>query len=341
VNLAHIMKQSKNGCIDPNWILLDNQSTVDVFYNRRLLRNIREADSWMDIHCNAGITSTYLQGDLPGYGTVWFHKDGIANILSLSKTAAKHHVTYGSRNGNEFRVHKADGTSRIFKQSIRGLFYMDTRTPATGTALAINTVDENKSRYSNRDYSRAVLARKLHQILGRPSTRDYIRIVETKQLPNCPIERDDIMTAEDIFGRDIRTLKGKTVRRGSQHIGLIRTDIPSTIMNRYKKVTIAGYIMKINKIPFMMTISRHIKFGTNEKLENMKKETLAQCIRNIRAVYMKRGFEITHILMDGQFETLCGDLAEMHITLNTVSSDEHVPEIERYIHTVKERVRCI
>jgi hypothetical protein len=45
VNLEHIMKQSKNGSIDPNWILLDNQSTVEVFYNRRLLRNVREADT--------------------------------------------------------------------------------------------------------------------------------------------------------------------------------------------------------------------------------------------------------------------------------------------------------
>jgi hypothetical protein len=66
------------------------------------------------------------------------------------------------------------------------------------------------------------------------------------------------MAAEDIFGRDMGTLKGKTVRRGSQHIRPIRTDIPSTIMNRYKQVTIAGDIMKINKVPFMMTISRHI-----------------------------------------------------------------------------------
>jgi hypothetical protein len=113
-------------------------------------------------------------------------------------------------------------------------------------------------------------------------------------------------------------------------------------MNCYKQVTMAGDIMKINKIPFMMTISRHIKFGTNEKLENMKKETLVQCIRNIRAVYsMRLGFKITHILMDGQFETLRGDLAEMQITLNTVSNDKHVPEIERYFRTVKERVRCI
>jgi hypothetical protein len=45
--------------------------------------------------------------------------------------------------------------------------------------------------------------------------------------------------------------------------------------------------------------------------------------------------------MDGQFETLRGDLAELQINLNTVSNDEHVPDIERHIRTVKERARSI
>ena len=34
------------------------------------------------------------------------------------------------------------------------------------------------------------------------------------------------------------------------------------------------------------------------------------------------------MLMDGEFNTLRKDLAEMQITLNTVSHDEHVAEIE-------------
>jgi hypothetical protein len=159
------------------------------------------------------VTSTNLQGELPGYGTVWFHKDGIANILALSKTAAKHRVTYKNGKGNKFKVHKDDGTTRAFKQSKQGLFYMDT---AAGITL-VNTVEKNKSKYMNRDYSRAVLARKLQKVLGRPSTRDYLRIVETNQLPNYPIERDDILAAEDIFGPDLGSLKGKTVQRSGPY----------------------------------------------------------------------------------------------------------------------------
>jgi hypothetical protein len=46
-----------------------------------------------------------------------------------------------------------------------------------------------------------------------PSTKDFLRIVARNQLPNCPITRDDILAAEDIFGPDIGSLKGKTTRR--------------------------------------------------------------------------------------------------------------------------------
>jgi len=34
--------------------------------------------------------------DLPGYGTVWFYEDGIANILSLNNVKKKYCVTYDS-----------------------------------------------------------------------------------------------------------------------------------------------------------------------------------------------------------------------------------------------------
>jgi hypothetical protein len=84
---ANIMlKISKNGRAPKAWILLDNQLTVNIFRNDELLENICRGDTFMDIHCNAGVTSTNLVGgDLPGYGEVWYNPNGIANILSLSR----------------------------------------------------------------------------------------------------------------------------------------------------------------------------------------------------------------------------------------------------------------
>eukprot|EP00978_Attheya_sp_CCMP212_P042042 scaffold250013_cov31-Attheya_sp.AAC.1 len=91
----------------------------------------------MDIHCNAGVTSTSLVGDLAGYGVVWYHPNGIANILSLSRVKNNgFHITYDSDDGNEFVVHKPNGIQRVFTESSRGLFYMDTK---TSDVMLVNT----------------------------------------------------------------------------------------------------------------------------------------------------------------------------------------------------------
>ena len=151
------------GHLPPEWILLDNQSTVDVFTNRRLLKNIRRAKTNMFIHCTAGVAKTNLIGDLPGYGTVWYHPNGIANILSLSKVKEKYRVTFDSDQNNQFIVHRNDGTQRVFQQSPRGLYFLDTSLapqPVAGTngTVLITTAADKANSFSNADYAQAVLA---------------------------------------------------------------------------------------------------------------------------------------------------------------------------------------
>jgi hypothetical protein len=309
----------KEGQVPSSWILLDNQSTVDIFHNADLLKNIHTGDGHMYIHCNAGVTSTNLIGDLPGYGQVWYHPNGIANILSLKQVKTREHrVTYDSSKANEFHVHKADGTIHIFKESPCGLYYSDASIRETGTLL-VNTVDHNKSKYTKHDYSRAVLAQKTQKMIGRPSTRSFISIVEKNLLPNCPVTRRNIAMTEDIFGPDLGSLKGKTVRSAAAAVNVRLVDIPAHIMTHYTHLTLGGDIMFVNKIPFFMSISRHIRFRTGEMLQNQKSATILAAIEQIKSIYMKRGFKLDHMLMEGQFEPLRAELADLSITLNTVT----------------------
>jgi hypothetical protein len=236
------------GHVPCDWILLDNQLTVDGFYNKKLLRNIRQADSHMDIHCNVGVTSTNLIGDLPGYGPVWYHPNGIAKIISLARMKDQHRVTFDSDNGNRFTIYQKDGSIRDFRESKKGLYCIDTS--ADAVTLMINTVDDNKSRYTNRDYSRALLARKIQDTIGRPSTRSYLHIIDNNLLPNCPVMREDILAAEDILGPNLGSLRGKTTQSGTSHVQTTPTTLPIQIMSRYKDVTVAGDIIHVNTIPF-------------------------------------------------------------------------------------------
>ena len=100
---ATLLSQNK-GKININWVLLDSQSTVDMFSNPHMLSNIRVASETVDIHCNAGMRTVNMIGDLNGYGTIWFDPKGIANILSLHRVIDRHHVQFDSRSDNNFIV---------------------------------------------------------------------------------------------------------------------------------------------------------------------------------------------------------------------------------------------
>lgn len=112
--------------------------------------------------------------------------------------------------------------------------------------------------------------------------------------------------------------------------------IPVVIVERYRYVTLGVDITKINKIPFLVTISRAIKFGTVELLANQKMVTVLKALLNVCRLYQGRGFRVTVVLMDGEFESLRGDLAAKGINMNMTSREEHVPDAERRIRTLIE-----
>ena len=64
-------------------------------------------------------------------------------------------------------------------------------------------------------------------------------------------------------------------------------------------------------------------------------------LKQILSTYQKGGYKVVDILADNQFECVRGELSELGASLNIASADEHVPEIERCIRTIKERVRSI
>jgi hypothetical protein len=91
--------------INPWRVLLDNCSTVNIFSNRNLLRNIRQIDMYVEVKCNAGSRTTNWVGDFPGLDKpVWFDGDGQCNILSMKRVKKFYHMTYDSDNDKGFIV---------------------------------------------------------------------------------------------------------------------------------------------------------------------------------------------------------------------------------------------
>ena len=73
-----------NRSVPTSYILLENQSTVDVFCNPTILQNIRASDWNLNLGFYTVTVPVNQVGGLPGFGRVWYHPKGIANILGLS-----------------------------------------------------------------------------------------------------------------------------------------------------------------------------------------------------------------------------------------------------------------
>ena len=72
-------------------------------------------------------------------------------------------------------------------------------------------------------------------------------------------------------------------------------------------------------------------------IKNRKVNNIEDGIKQVNKLYLKRGFKITCIHANSEFEPLHAKMADIYISLNCASKKEHVPEIEQFNWTIKEK----
>ena len=92
-----------------------------------------------------------------------------------------------------------------------------------------------------------------------PSTRELMDISDQHLLKNNPVQRADIKDAENIYGTNLGSLKGKMVtQKGITVAGQI-TGVPPVIKQKYQSMTLCIDLLFVNKIPFLLMILPHQK----------------------------------------------------------------------------------
>jgi hypothetical protein len=159
-------------------IILDSQSTMDLFCNAALVRKTSKSKLSMRLKSNGGTMAVSRKATLPGYNkSVGFSTIAITNIIALRNLIEQYRVTYEiddfmfvvrreseSKRNMEFRMHKS------------GLHYYDPRKEAHLTF--VNTVSYNKEGFIKRQIKGADLARNLYKTLSYLSMKDFKWVIK-------------------------------------------------------------------------------------------------------------------------------------------------------------------
>ena len=98
------------------------------------------------------------------------------------------------------------------------------------------------------------------------------------------------------------------------------------ILEQFQEVDLAIDLMFVNKVPFLITVSQGIHFGTVEFLTNCQVPTVTTAFNHVIQTYHLHGFHVATTLGNPEFEPLQAQFGD--ISFNFCAQSEHVPEIE-------------
>ena len=255
-------------------ILLDTGSTCSVFNNRKMLINVRKAKRKLVANTNGGPHVCDMEGELPGFFKVWFNPQSMINILSFADVRKRFRITIDTEKESTFLVHIGRGRPLRFNEVDSGLYLFDKSNyiknqKASGYSF-LTLAASTEGQFTKEEVNRAKKAVALHRSLGFPGYQEFFRLLQKRYVIDCPITVDDAKLALHIYGPSSAMKKGKTTSKRSSPVMIEnQVDLPLSIKERHKNITLGLDFMYVNGIMFLHSISRKFKFRTVD-VGNMK-----------------------------------------------------------------------
>ena len=307
-----------------------------------MLSDIRPPHHTIRAVTNGGYQDSTMIGDFHGLGTpctAWYNAASIANILSLSDIRKICTVTMDSSKSPSLVVHKPDGTLMSFDEHPCGLYvhhHNPTNAPIDHYTL-LSTVKANKKPFTQHQIQQADTARKLYRMLGRPHEIFFRDLLNNNLIINCPVTADDALRALHIYGPDVAALKGKMTRSTAaiRAPSFKSVPLPSPILEQHPNITLCADFFFIQDHGFLHTISRNLNYRTIVSVPDRSHSTIKTEFKRVIHMYQQRGFTVSDIHGDHEFDGVRDFFSP--IRFNIVAANGHVGEVERSIHTIKER----
>ena len=147
----------------------------------------------------------------------------------------------------------------------------------------------------------------------------------------------DVEIAEDIYGPDITTLKGKSTRKQPPVVVDDQVDVPDELIQTWNDITLCIDNMFVQGQVFLVAINTTIRYRSATHLKNQSTQELYAGLDRILRIYNTAGYRIGNIHCNREFrpllETVCDD---MDIAIHCPPVGSHVPEAKQNIWVIKE-----
>ena len=335
-------------CFPHGTILLDTRTTASLIQDRDLLTDISVPKPPLTSLTNGGLHSCEYGGTFHGLQQplpVWYAPDSVGNILALCDVRRLCRVTLDTAAEPAFLVHLLDDTVLWFVEHTNGLYLLVPSVnlvtkPPVHSYSCVSTVADNCAAFSCREHEAANCARQLYRTIGRPSQLKFEAILDHRFILNCPVTKADAQCANAIYGPDLAYLKGKmTEHPASPHVTTqVHLPLPADIAKHHLSVTLCLDFFYIQRLPFVHAISRKIGYRQAMAVSDRAQETMLSFASKSIHEYTRHGFEVVDVHADKEFECLRESLGNM--SLEICGPDEHIPEVEHSIRTMKETMRA-
>ena len=343
-------------------VLLDSQASVNVFCNPMLLKNVRKSDRQVvlnGVQSNANGVNITMEGDFGDVGTVYYSNESTANILSCAVMVDQGNDVRYDQKFDRFELRPA-GSKQVYSfcrkkvAGSEGRFYccdVNTMVGQFATTYPIqNTSDhalvetelDNMRKYTKREVEGAHKARHMLAKMGFPPVSQAIDIV-TRGV-NFDVTGTDFRIADDIWGPDIASMKGKMKKQASR---IADINIGTQLIQQEQILSVD--IMYVEGIPSLIGLATPLDLTMAVSLLALDSNRGSRSVSIIRdgilsfiSMLASRNFVTSLIMSDGEgaIGAIKGELNLLGVEVDVSGAGGHVARIERKIQTVKERVRA-
>lgn len=311
------------------------------------------------VQSNANRVTITMKGDFGDVGKVYYSNESTANILSCAVMVDQGSEVRYDPMFDRFELRPAN-SKKVYSFCLKkvagseGRFYCcdaNTMAKVFATTYSIQDISDhalveteldNMKKYTKGEVEGAQKARHMLAKMGFPSVSQAIDIV-TRGV-NFTVTGTDFRIADDIWGPDIVSMKGKVKKYASRVADIgIRTQLIK------REQILSVDIMYVESIcsligfatPLDLTMAVSL-LALDSTRDSRSVSIIRDGILSFISMLASRNFVTRLIMSDGEgaIGAIKRELNLLGVEVDVSSAGGHVARIERYIQTVKERVRA-